>query len=315
MDLKYLLLCLLLYTGHAFSQTQAHPNKPLTSTNEAQEGKVYITYRANDSTDRISIFLINRSQEPIKVFGINRRILFIKEAKNEEGKWQRIDHYEGPVYCATGYGHFQIPKNTYTWQHLYTNDYAGSFETELRFSIRVQDSLIISAPISAKIDYNLFLMPQRRMIQQIDEHIMNGGLTDHQKRLLQFRKARIHFKDQDYLQSIATCRTLLQQDSHLNEVKFFLARAVVNKISTIKNVSEAEKYGLISAAINLWQEIPKKHENSDRALELIKVYMPYLPTKEQWKAVNTLECEPIGDEYQCFIGHYFNATTIIRYKD
>ena len=134
--------------------------KELKCPSNYDKGKLIITSKLIDSSKNINIFLINRTLNKIKVFGgYNSEILFKKEIKDTNGTWKTFDPIHKNAYsCGTGLESIEVPANNYTYEIYKKEDYYGNYETEIRFSFKINDSIIIfSDPLNVNVNSNLLL--------------------------------------------------------------------------------------------------------------------------------------------------------------
>lgn len=287
--------------------------RQLETTDAAKGGQVYIDYNKPDSSNKIFVYLINKTPSSVDLQCLNQRIEFNIEAQMPDGDWGKLDMREG--YCGTGYGNFILPAQAYTWQSFYSTVLAdGNYKTQVRFTYVLGDTLLKSEPLSASIDINRFLPPQLRIIQQIDTYLSGHPSTTEQEKKLLLVRAQLLIQFNQYDEVLDFSKKLIYLYPDFHEMEYIMGIALVGNISRTNNLSDAEKYGILSKAIAEWRKVPFDNVKYKDARKFISIYNNYLPTKEEWNKVNSVDCKMIEGRCYYFITQYVNEWVEILFK-
>lgn len=287
---------------YRYNYTQKNVKKLETIT-EANEGKIYIKSEFNDKDD-IHVFLINRTDSLLRPYlGHNQSIEFVKEALDEDGNWKLIDHFEKPrgyFVCGTGILHLKLDSNHYAWQKIYKSEYSGNYTTKVRFSFRLNDSLtIVSRPMHAKIDRNLFLPFHARRLLQLDSLLNDVKISKtHTEKLLRL-KLRTYEKYANASRTVAIANEIVKTYPLWIEGKDRLAHYLLKYLGkNRKYLSKPEITLILSKAMDLWDQIPKEQKKIyHQAPVYIRKYDKLLLTKTEWLKSETNHYEQIGEDY------------------
>ena len=114
----------------------------------------------DSTTNRLKSWLVNRTQDTLRVSTPNGSISEWLEVKDENGKWQC---YDGNFMMGCGMGMDRVgllAPNEFAMKSKSIYGY-GNFATEVRAFFTVNDSIRYSAPISIVIDAADIDSPER----------------------------------------------------------------------------------------------------------------------------------------------------------
>lgn len=305
-----------------FSQNSMNENpkvKKLKKSTKFENGEISIIAKVIDSTENINIFLINRTVDTLKVFGgYNAEILFNKEVKDTDSIWKPFDRLSDLAYwCGTGLKTIILPKDSYTYEIYNKSVYAGELNTEIRFSFRVKDSLVIySKPISIRANNDLLLKHSERIKKYFYKELNESNTLNYsQKEKLILKITSINSRDKNYKKSILVCQKWLKKNPNSNRIKYELAISIFKYIS--KHKSELNKVQiniLLSKAINELKAIPKTDNPiSIKSIKYIDNYSKLLLYKSEWDQLKKEECTNENDT--CYFRELSDEKIGILYKN
>ncbi|MFD0990696.1 hypothetical protein ACFQ1R_11360 [Mariniflexile jejuense] len=305
-----------------FSQNSMNENprvKKLKESTKFENGEISIIAKVIDSTENINIFLINRTTDTLKIFGgYNAEILFNKEIKDIDSIWKPFDALSELAYwCGTGLQTISLPKDSYTYEIYNKSVYTGELNTEIRFSFRVKDSLVIySKPISIKANNDLLLKPSDRIEKYIYKELKeNNTLNYSQKEKLILKISSIHSKERNYKKSILICEKWLKNNPNSIRLKYELAVSIFKYISQHKSeLNKVQINILLSKAINELKTIPKSDNLiSIKSTKYIDNYSKLLLSKSEWNQLKKEECTTENDT--CYFRELSDEKIGILYKN
>ncbi len=319
---KYILILIALINFICFGQNSVNENirvKRLKETTKFKNGEISIITKLIDSTGNINIFLVNRATDTLYVFGgYNAEILFDKEIKDTSGAWKTFDKlYYGAYWCGTGLQTIRLPKDSYTYEIYNKTKYTGELNTEIRFSFRVKDSLVIySNPISIKANSDLLLKPSDRIEKYIYKELKENNTLNYSRReKLILKIISIHSRERNYKKSIIICEKWLKNNPNSIRLKYELAVSIFKYIS--KHKSELNKVQiniLLSKAINELKAIPKSDNPiSIKSTKYIDNYSKLLLSKPEWNHLKKEECNTENDT--CYFRELSDEKIGILYKN
>jgi len=267
--------------------------------NKNKEGEVYIGLNQVDSSGRINVFLINRSDEVKILHGFDKVVEFGVQARNENGEWKEIDLQE--LGCGTGYGAFILPPNSYTWEAKEWDFFQdGEFATELRFTYIYNGQLLTSDPVPCEINTNRFLPFYLRHLSLIDEKLYAQDLSPEVEKQLMYQKSVIYLNHDHVSESIAISKALIEKYPDFIKARYKLGQGLVISIGNEEILPDVRQVRLMSKAIEELDQIPKDHEDFESARRMVEVCMKYLPTQEEWGKLSKIGCKKIGKKYYCY---------------
>jgi hypothetical protein len=130
-----------------------------TEFNLKEDSKSRIQIIAKITNDTIiSIFLKNNSKDSISLSKQDWHLYLIQEAKNENGKWKPIEYWSYS-WCGNSYSSEKVES-----QKIFkteTENYNGTFETEIRFKFLIENEIFYSNTLKSKIDLSQFEIPEK----------------------------------------------------------------------------------------------------------------------------------------------------------
>ncbi len=247
----------------------------LEQKNTLKKGQAYVLASASKVGDYHNVYVINQRDSSIDYHGRNGVFKFEKQAKNDLGEWERIDTYRGS--CGTGKGYSSIPSDHYVCGTI-DNDLllGGEFKTEIRFLCRTKDTVLVSKPIPASIDYRRFESIKKNIYQaKMDSLLAAGDMGPEREKLMYLSKLKATIKRQAYEEAIDQSKLLLQKYPDFLNTHYYYGRALSALAATDKTLSEKEKKALYRKAILTWQKIPKDHSLYPTATFVSEFYSPY----------------------------------------
>jgi hypothetical protein len=305
-----------------FSQDSINKNprvKNLKESTKFENDKISIIAEIIDSTENITIFLINRTKNTLKFFGgYNTEILFNKEIKDIDSLWKPFDSQSELNYeCGTGLKTINLTKDSFTYESYNKSVYTGEYNTEIRFSLIIKDSLIVySNPISIKANYDLLLKPSDRFEKYIFQELKdNKSLNYIQKEKLFLKLISIYSREKNYKKAILLCEKLLKKIPNSISLKYELAVAIFSYISKHRNeLDKIQTNILLSKAINELKTIPKTDNPiSINSTKYIEQYSKLLLSKSEWNELKKKKSMTEKDIW--YFKEFSNETIVILYKD
>lgn len=124
---------------------------------ENSKNKIQIIAKiTNDSI--ISIYLKNNTKDSLKLSKQDWHLYLIQEAKNEKGEWKPIEYWSYS-WCGNSY----LSENIETQKIIKTETekHNGTYETEIRFKILIDNEILYSNSLKSKIDLTQFIIPEK----------------------------------------------------------------------------------------------------------------------------------------------------------
>lgn len=244
-------------------------HKKLKTVDKDLDGQIYLSNQILDSIGNIRVYLVNHTNTDLYVPGDNRSLDFEMEAINQGGNWVSIT--ETGDWCGTGIGPYTLPKHTFTWGAYSTYRYKGDFETMMRSTIRVKDSIIVSEPVKVKISRDIFLNPYRREFNFIDRQLKNAS-TPQQKQRLTLKKIKIYIKAHFYLKAFELNKKLLQAYPNY-EPAYYTLGGILYKYGLYapNNLSKVQEIAFYSAAIEQFNKVNQNDKYYSQAQKWISI--------------------------------------------
>ena len=262
----------------------------------------------SDSTNDINVILINNSINDIEVFANSRIMEISTEIKDDKGHWFKVD--KGKIMCGTGYEYCKLKPKFYTWNLIKAEEYEGTFDTEIRFSVRINDSILTTKPIEAAIDNSLFLSKDERLLNLINIKLTDPEINETGRKYLLKRKAYLKKEQGKLVESINILQMLIDEYPKDSEILYAQTMLLLN---WAEKESEATKYAVYGMVLNQWSKISKK----DKYYLSVKQNSEYLNakllSKSQWMEMNDLDCEIVDGKYYCDLGNGFNMKMLIQF--
>ena len=293
----YILFCFCcLYVAGQNSQVSIKNIRFLKKPELFAENQVSIITKKNDSTNDITIYLVNRTKDSLTLFGgYESTIRFDKEILDKDGNWKPFDMLASNAYwCGTGLTSLRLYPETYTFEVYKNSDYRGNLESKIRFSYQLSDSVTITSnTINADVDENLLLRPMDRIIESFKSEILvNDTLDYRQKERIVLRLSSLSARKKNHRKAVALCTYWLKRFPNSNRVKLEQVINVYRYISFNKrNLTKIQMNTLLSFAIGLASTIPESagivHE---KAMKYKNRLDQYLFTQPEWKNGVGSEC-------------------------
>lgn len=315
--LNYILFCLSLFfilPNSSFGQKV----KKLKDLSSWKKHDIYLQLKHVDSTEQTLVYLINRSEKNQKFYGTNGRFHIYAEAKNQLGEWTNIDHRI--TACLTGIGYTTLPKDHFSWQR---RDYPkGDFETEMRYTVTLKDTIIYSESFTANIPRYSLGTQKEYWVGEYDENLKDINLSQSERINNMLRKASVYsqkFKDHD--NAISTTKKCIELYPNSEKAHLLLGKFYLRKLNTCrKEISEEEFQITISACfeqLNIANELVdfKNDEIQKEIKKYNKHFKKILPIKSKWNLKNQLDCIEVDGKIKCFEKCLANDYVEIKFKN
>ncbi len=309
---SFILILLFLFKNNSFGQY----TRALKNPSSWKKQDIYLQLKNVDSTKQTIIYLINRSEKDYHYYGSNGKFEVFTEAKDSLGKWSNID--QRYIDCAYGLGYSLLPINHFS---LKKKDFlTGDFETEIRYSVRLKDSIIYSKPFLARIPFYSFLDYNHFNLERLKKNLGNKNLTDQQKISYHFRRAAIYTrKIKDYEKAVSSCKEALQLFPKSEQLHFLLGQIYLLKMSQLKKVSTISKEEQFIILSEGFREFEIAHEfvnvKDDDIKKIIKKYRPHLPVKSNWNLNKELDCIEVDGKIKCFEKYFIHDYVEIVFRN
>ncbi|TMM59085.1 hypothetical protein FEE95_06535 [Maribacter algarum] len=285
-------------SNSAISQNRTYANKivkKLKVTTPTNEGKVYVKAKSMKSGN-IGVFLINRSAKDIEHFiGHSSHIEFSKEAIDQNGEWKIIDQEPTRyIICGMGVRHIKLQPDHYTWQKIYIKKYQGDYETEVRFTYKLRDSVIlVSNPIKAKIDPVFFLPYPERLVHTLNLLLLSDSIPKTKQIRIQRNLISVYSRHKPVEETIVLLEKFVNEYPESLWGKYTLSRFYIRYIGKQQEtLKKAETQTILSKVLSLIEQVPKEDElRYKRIQERKKIYHQLLLSKEEWLALDENQYE------------------------
>ena len=232
--------------------------------------------------------------------GHSQNIDFKKEALDENGHWKPIDHYQKPrnkFICGMGMQYLKLEPDHYTWHKFRKADYSGSFSTSIRFSYKLKDSLIIvSKPVPAKINYDLFLPYHERQILRLDSVLSLDTISQKRIYKLLYMKSRLNYQYNSIEKTVKVTQEEVIKYPEWIVGKYKLSNYLLRYAGKNRKIlSEFEYHLIISKSMSLWEQIPKEHKKIyELSQKKLRKFKKLILTKSEWLHQSKTPYEKIG---------------------
>lgn len=307
MKTTYIFTFLLLYSGLAAQITPFAV--PLVQPENHHQDSVYLQYKIVDSTNTVIIYLINNTANTVWFTGFSGRFSANTEVIDIDGRWEGIYNPGGgctsPLPLKTG-----LPP--YTFIGVKEPKPQGDFETQVRYSLFVNNKYIKSLPYTTKTEMNNFY---RYYFQQWNETIYNPESTKGEVIRAALSKIRLYRHHGDFSQALNLIIEVLEKYPKEADILDELGLTYIRALNVCKEFSDLERQAVVGAGYHFWQKIPE--ENIDQVTrenfkEIKKMYQQFLPRKED--LMKALDCREVNGELDCYLGCWINDFVKIHYK-
>jgi len=177
----------------------------------------------------------------------------------------------------------KIPTNHYLGEVL-DSAYYGNFNTKIRFSLKINDSIITSSPILFSLDSTLFLPYNQRVLIKLD-NLLNDekNLKPKENKIIQITKCMVLRENHKLLESIKCLQNTLVEFPNFSKAQYLLGNYLLIFASkNEKSLNDMQVNIIISEAINLWQSVDKDNQYFyNKAKDNIMSFKKYLLSENQ----------------------------------
>ena len=226
--------------------------------NKILQNRSYISYSSLDSNNNLNVFLINRTRKPLILSGFHRYINFDIQAKIN-GEWRNENI---KLYCGTGYDKFILPANSYSYQKLNLENYQGNYQTQIRFIIPLDDTVIVSKNLAFNVDTTYFLKKQEYHLLKIESAIEQLPDSDiHKICTYQLRRARLLINLDRQKESIKVFEELINKYPEFYDGKYHYGRKLLKDLSKIEKEKKEARIKIMKKVVLLFKDIPVEYEH------------------------------------------------------
>ena len=122
-----------------------------------------------------SIYVINKTSDPISISKQDWSLFLIQEAKNKNGEWKPVEYWQYST-CGNSYLSEKIKPNGILKTESLA--YFGNFKTEIRFKLLNSDQIYYSNPINGFVNLSQFSVPSKITENRTFERIEKVGGTE-----------------------------------------------------------------------------------------------------------------------------------------
>ena len=276
----------------------------LADFNDDKPGKIYVNTRLDGNGD-IYAYLLNRTDSLLgPLSGLAENSKFSKEAIDKDGNWKPIDYHAKKNFpmmiCGTGRRRLTLKTDEYTWYTFKKKAYSGNYTTKIRFLYRLNDgSNIVSEPIDASIDYELFLPWHKREIVELDAALQVDTISQNERNKLLERKCSLYYDFESIEETVRVSYEILgaNPESAMGRLKFanyLLRYGLQNR----KDIGEYQLSLTLSKTFAFWEQTLTKDKKMYNYYQgQIKRFSKFLLTKNDWLNQDKTSYEKIGDKY------------------
>ena len=276
----------------------------LADFNDNKQGRIHVNTRLDGNGD-IYVYLLNRTNISLgPLSGLAENIKFSKEAVDKDGNWKPIDYHAKRNYpemvCGTGRPRLTLETDEYTWFTFKKKAFSGNYSTKIRFLYRLNDGAnIVSEPIDASIDYDLFLPFHKRQLIALDAALQVDTISQNERNRLLERKCSLYNDFESIEETVrVTYETLgANPESASGRLKFaqyLLRYGLQNR----KDIGEYQLSLILSKTFAFWEQtLTKDNKLYEYYQGQIKRFSKFLLTKNEWLKQDKTSCEKIGDDY------------------
>lgn len=283
--------------------------EPVKNPNKYNKNKITVKLKQKENNDLV-IFLINRTKDTISCFGgYDSKITFKKEVLSENNEWINFDMDSKYAYwCGTGLTVLKIPSEYYTYEVYKNKKFSGSFDTKMRFSYKLNDSLnVYSEIINVSINKKLILSPELRAIKYLEKEYELENSKSEKIRLLKLL-VRNYNNNKLFEKAIKLCENW-KGNENLDEVNFNYSKTISRFLQSHPNIDRYERAILASKLIEKLEEIDSTKDISNQVKKYKEHYNKHLASIEEWNIINK-NCE----NNICFEYILINEFVQMRFK-
>ncbi|WP_143473544.1 hypothetical protein [Flavilitoribacter nigricans] len=281
---------------------------PLEQPENYPKDSILLKYKAVDSTRAIIAFLINRTADTLLVplwsdgAAAHLEIEFVADNQETE-TWVVLNPPQlSSCYIHTKYA-VNLPPDHYLWLNEQLPS-SGPYLTQLRFQVRVNDSLQVLSPlIPARIDKRYLYPQQAEFLRFFDSRQLE--VEDRETGImLAGSKAKTEaYLFEDCESALRTITGALEKYPDADQLHLIHGMIYLVSMGQNDGLSLPEKQLLIGQAYRCWESISGADETVLESIRKFKkVYDPHLLKKSTWDP-EQLDCRERDGRLECFLDY------------
>lgn len=287
-------------------------HQPFENPFEYNKG-VYLQGGSTDSNGYTNVYLVNHSNDTIKVYSKGLTVHFTKEVLDESGNWMSLER--NLVYCGTGNGYGLLPPDSYTYTSV-LKPLSGRVETLMRYSLEIEGLKIFTNPETVKIDQEYFFGKLDVALLNSIEYSLSRNATS-RKDSVEIKLLKVYELSRlgELERAIEECRTIEEAHGLTDNLILAKARVYLKYCNLISSRDSLLVKVLVSAAVAQVEKITSVDQRIVTEKErILRSYYPYLLTHAEMLEVE-LECELDMDGVtRCFISGIINEWLELKIK-
>lgn len=215
-----------------------------------------------------------------------------------------------------------IPPNSYVWNSYSFGNRKADFKTILKLSITANQQTINIKPLEITVDRSQALGMKETILRNIDLCLSGEEQTTFNREQLILEKVNYLYKLNKKEEALA----LIAEEWDKNKAivpdrALYMKMKLLFLLSKKSRFSKAEQYLLRNAAFTAYHKIkPEKrvglfNEKEHRLRLYFQKFYDKLLNRQEWDAINDLDCVEKGNQYYCYEGKVIKDYVMIRYKE